>query len=82
MSLSTVAAEQSNALAAAQAAAASAASSAGSSSSAASSASASANATNPLVALSSNFNDFSADADDPVEEPGSHQPDGHQRVHH
>ncbi len=48
MSLATVAAQQSNALAAA----------AGSASSSSATTSASANASNPLVALSSNFNDF------------------------
>jgi len=54
MSLATVAAQQSNALAAATTAAAANATTASSSSGAATSASAS----NPLVALSSNFNDF------------------------
>jgi len=60
MSLATVAAQQSNALAAATAAAAASATTTTSSSSsnATTSASANANATNPLVALSSNFNDF------------------------
>ena len=58
MSLATVAAQQSNALAAATAAASSAAATAAAAGSATTSASAAANATNPLVALSSNFNDF------------------------
>jgi flagellar basal-body rod modification protein FlgD len=56
MSLASVAAQQSNALAAATAAAA--AGSTATSSSATTARSASANAANPLVALSSNFNDF------------------------
>jgi len=57
MSLATVAAQQSNALAAATAAAAAGTTSSNSSSSSATT-SASANASNPLIALSSNFNDF------------------------
>ena len=57
MSLATVAAQQSNAQAAAAAAAAAAAKT-NSSSSASTSGSASTSAPNPLVALSSNFNDF------------------------
>jgi flagellar basal-body rod modification protein FlgD len=59
MSLATVASQQSNALAAATAAASASAATAGTaSSSATTSAGATANAANPLVALSSNFNDF------------------------
>jgi flagellar basal-body rod modification protein FlgD len=59
MSLATVAAQQTNALTAATAAAAaSATTAANAATNATASASANANATNPLVALSSNFNDF------------------------